>query len=72
MRPGGEAEFAVRQGENQSVGTAERVSAAGRRQIVLRVVRRIQIDVVVQNRRRVFTHGCTCIGRPSNVWTANV
>jgi len=48
----GEAESAVRQGEDKPVGTAERVSAAGRRQGVLRVVRRVQVDVVVQSRRR--------------------
>jgi len=46
---GGETEFAMRQGQNKLVGAAERVSAAGRRSVVLRVVRRIQVDLVVQS-----------------------
>lgn len=50
-------EVAVRRGENKPMGTAEHVLATGRRPGVLQVVRRIQIDLVVPNGRRVLRIG---------------
>lgn len=54
--PSRQTVFAMRQGQNQSMGTTERMPAARRRPVVLRVVRRIQVDVVVQSRRLVQTY----------------
>jgi hypothetical protein len=47
----GQTKSTVWQSKNKSVGAAERVSTARRHQVVLFIMRRIQVDLVVQSRR---------------------